>query len=123
MNQGFREVELVVPRSQTVGTIVIFTVYIRLETPLHDRTAYASDFARTDKLWFQPRVFWVDFGPQKWVKSGLFGQIMLPELDIFSFTTQVGLWRQRGALSEQDRWLAQPDTVRGQRDMGRCTRP
>jgi len=99
MNQGFREVELVVPRSQTVGTIVIFTVYIRLETPLHDRTAYASDFARTDKLWFQPRVFWVDFGPQKWVKSGLFGQIMLPELDIFSFTTQSGIVETaRGAV-------------------------
>lgn len=54
---------------------------------LHDRTAYGSHFARPDKLWFRHRVGLVDFEPQKGVKSAPSGQIMLPEPDIFSFTT------------------------------------
>lgn len=76
-----------VPGCVTVRTIVFYIVYIGLGTLLHDRTAYASDFARSDKLWFQHRVCLVDFNPQKGVKSAPCGQIMLPEAVILSFTT------------------------------------
>ena len=77
-----------VPGCETVGTIVFYIVYRGLGTLLHDRTAYASDFARADKLWFQHRACLVGFDPQNGVNSALCGQIMFPKPDIFSFTTQ-----------------------------------
>lgn len=75
------------PSCETVRTNVFYIVYIGLGTLLHDRTTYGSNFARPDKLWFLHRVWLVDFDPQKGVKSAPCGQIMLPEPDIFSFTT------------------------------------
>ena len=56
---------------------------------MHDRTGYGSFFARADSLWFQCRGIRIDFTSEKGLKSGLFGQDMVPEPDIFSFTTQV----------------------------------
>lgn len=63
-----------------------FEVYKSLMTTMHDRTAYASSFARSHKISFQHRVCLVDFDSRKRVKSGQCGQILLPEQDIFSFT-------------------------------------
>ena len=40
------------------------TVYIELVTLLRERTPYASNFARTDKLWFRQGAHLVDLDPR-----------------------------------------------------------
>ncbi len=73
----------------TVRIIVICIVQVGIATLLHDRTTYVYDFARADKLGFRHLPLRLDFDPQKGAKSSAFGQNMLPEPDIFSYTTQV----------------------------------
>lgn len=58
----------------------------------HDRTHYASDFARPDYLWFQQPIGLAIFAPRMRSFRGRNGQNMLPVPDIFSFTTQFLLW-------------------------------